>query len=144
MLFPPEPKPPRPTLANPALSRASGYNTAFHLPPLSDITSPKLHVPSHVAGVGIPLVSETETMWHLPLAHPPLSEFPALNTPRILDMDVNQEVRAAQKVLKKVRRRPSFPVARADPIDLQELQERAVDEAKIRIAALTEAEKNST
>ena len=52
--------------------------------------------------------------WRLPALSPIPPSGPgkvSINIPRLLDMDINQHLRAAHKALMRVRYKPTYPIA---------------------------------
>merc|ERR1712150_75075 len=74
-------------------------------------------VPSGLIGQTLPIIGEKEKMWHLPSIPAPLAPG-AINTPRILDLDINRRKFAAAKALQ--RNRPSIDLSQAEGFDYQE------------------------
>merc|ERR1712178_600667 len=74
-------------------------------------------VPSGLIGQTLPIIGEKEKMWHLPSIPAPLAPG-AINTPRILDLDINRRKFAAAKALQ--RNRPSMDLSHAEGFDYQE------------------------
>lgn len=74
------------------------------------------------AGKGMSLMGGTgqEPMWKLPAI--PKGPTPAPNTPKIVDLDVSQRMRAAQRALKRICYRPQFSVAQAGFVDYHDVQ----------------------
>ncbi len=79
---------------------------------------PKLDMPPEntLVGTKIAAAKSEESLWHLPpIVH--TDPDTTVVTPKILDMDVNQRMRAAHKVLRRARKRTKFPVAQAEAFD---------------------------